>query len=57
MGHQTYTSATTDAIVSTISYTFSVPTATNYYLNQVATFTTMTLNSTTNSYIQYTRIA
>jgi hypothetical protein len=56
-GHQTYTTASTDNIVNTISYVFSVPTATNYYLNQVATFTSMTLSSTTNSYCQYTRIA
>lgn len=58
MGHQTYTTASTDQIVGVISYTFSVPTATNYYLNQFSTFTgAMTLTTTTISWCQYTRIA
>jgi len=58
MGHQTYTTSSTDQIVGVISYTFSVPTATNYYLNQFSTFTgAMSLTTTTISWCQYTRIA
>ena len=57
-GSQNYPNAIAEQLVSVTSYVFSVPTATNYYLNQFATFTgAMTLTTTTISYCQFTRIA